>query len=109
MTLSRPATLFFIATRIRVKVQFKLYKEDDELSTVLAIKKVTPHKNVRLFSNFSWLFKMLPLMFELLNHLHKKSVQLGKGIKKATRAHRPLSKDLNLSKKKVIFGGANCQ
>jgi hypothetical protein len=48
---------------------------------------------------------MLPSLFELLNHLHKRPVQLGKGIKKATRAHRPLSKDLNLSKKKGVFWG----
>jgi hypothetical protein len=39
---------------------------------------------------------MLPLLFELVNHLHKRPVQLGKGIKKATRAHRPLSKDLDI-------------
>ncbi len=48
---------------------------------------------------------MLPLLFELLNHLHKRPVQLGKGIKKATKTHRPLSKDLNLSKKKFFFFG----
>jgi hypothetical protein len=59
--------------------------------TVSAIKKATPQKNVRFFSNFSWWFKMLPLLFELLNQLHKRPVQLGKGIKKATRADRPLS------------------
>jgi hypothetical protein len=52
---------------------------------------------------------MLPLLFELLNQLHKRPVQLGKGIKTATRAHRPLSKDLNLSKKTVVFLGVNCQ
>jgi hypothetical protein len=46
---------------------------------------------------------MLPSLFELLNQLHKRPVQLGKGIKKATRAHRPLSKDLNLSKKTGFF------
>jgi hypothetical protein len=52
---------------------------------------------------------MLPLLFELLNHLHKRPIQLGKGNKKATRSHRPLSKDLNSSKnhrrsvKKVSF------
>jgi hypothetical protein len=51
---------------------------------------------------------MLPLLFELLNYLHKRPVQLGKGNKKATRTHRPFSKDLNLSKKKRFFGGANC-
>ncbi len=48
---------------------------------------------------------MLPLLFELLNHLHKWPVQLGKGIKKTSRAHRPLSKDLNLSKKTFFLGG----
>jgi hypothetical protein len=79
-----------------------------DLYTVSAIKEATPQKNVRFFSNFSWWFKMLPLLFELLNHFQKRSVQLGKGIKKATIAHRPLSKDLNLSKKKG-FLGANCQ
>ncbi len=47
---------------------------------------------------------MLPLLFELLNHLHKRPVQLGNGNKKATRAHRPLSKDLNLSKKNCFLG-----
>jgi hypothetical protein len=52
---------------------------------------------------------MLPLLFELLNHLHKRPVQQGKGIKKATSVHRPLSEDLNLSKERVFFGGANCQ
>jgi hypothetical protein len=54
---------------------------------------------------------MLPSLFELLNQLHKRPVQLGKGIKKATRAHRPLSKDLNLSKKTGFIGGGgvNCQ
>jgi hypothetical protein len=46
---------------------------------------------------------MLPSLFELLNQLHKRPVQLGKGIKKATRAHRPLSKDLNLCKKNRFF------
>jgi hypothetical protein len=45
---------------------------------------------------------MLLKLFELLNHLHKRPVQLGKGIKKATRAHRPLSKDL---KQKNGFSG----
>jgi hypothetical protein len=48
---------------------------------------------------------MLPSLFELLNQLHKRPVQLGKGIKKVTRAHRPLSKDLDLSKKNVFFWG----
>jgi hypothetical protein len=74
-------------------------------------KKSDTTKNVQFFCNLSWWFKMLPLRFELLNHLHKRPVQLGKGIKKATRAHRPLSKDLNLSKKTLFFfgGGANCQ
>jgi hypothetical protein len=53
---------------------------------------------------------MLPSLFELLNHLHKRSIQLGKVIQKATRTHRPLSKDLNLSKKTFLFlgRGANC-
>jgi hypothetical protein len=78
-------------------------KIEAETYTVLAIKKATPQKNVRFFSNFSWWFKMLPSLFELLNQLHKKPAQLGKGIKKATRAHRPLSKDLNLSKKNRFF------
>jgi hypothetical protein len=50
---------------------------------------------------------MLPLLFELLNHLNKRSIQLGKGNKKATRTHRPLSKNQNLSKKRV-FWGVNC-
>jgi hypothetical protein len=48
---------------------------------------------------------MLPVLFELLNHLHIRPFQLGKGINKATRTHRPLSKDLNLSKKRFFFGG----
>jgi hypothetical protein len=52
-------------------------------------------------------------MFELLNHLHKRPFQLGKGINKATRTHRLVSKDLNLSKKNVVVfflggGGAEC-
>ncbi len=33
---------------------------------------------------------MLPLMFELLNHLQKRAAQLGKGKKIAQRTHRPL-------------------
>jgi hypothetical protein len=45
---------------------------------VSAIKKATPQKNVRFFSDFSWWFKMLPLLFELLNHLHERPFQLGK-------------------------------
>jgi hypothetical protein len=72
-------------------------------------KKATPQNNVRFFSNFSWWFKMLPLLFELLNQPHKRPVQLGKRIKKATKPHTPLSKDLNLSTKKHGFfwgGGA---
>ncbi len=44
---------------------------------------------------------MLPWLFELFNHLHKRPFQLGK----ATRTHRPLSKDLNLSQKTVFFWG----
>jgi hypothetical protein len=48
---------------------------------------------------------MLPLLFELLNHLHKRPIQLGKDNKKATRTHRPLSKDLNLRKKNVFLLG----
>jgi hypothetical protein len=81
------------------------YRVPPNSSTVSAIKKATPQKNVRFFSNFSWWFKMLPSLFELLNQLHKRPVQLGKGIKKATRAHRPLSKDLNLSKKTFFLRG----
>jgi hypothetical protein len=69
----------------------------------IGYKKSDTTKNVRFFSNFSWWFKMLPSLFELLNQLHKRPVQLVKGIKKATRAHRPLSKDLNLSKKNGFF------
>ncbi len=75
------------------------------VSAIKKVKKATPQKNVRFFSNFSWWFKMLPLLFELLNHLHKRPVQLGKGIKKAIGAHRPLSKDLNLSKKGLFVWG----
>jgi hypothetical protein len=48
---------------------------------------------------------MLPLLFELLNHLHKSPVQLGKGNKKATKTHRPLSKDLNPKQKPFFFLG----
>ncbi len=48
---------------------------------------------------------MMPLLFKLLNHLHKRPFQLGKGINKVTRTHRPLSKDLNLSKKRVFLRG----
>jgi hypothetical protein len=66
-------------------------------------KKVTPQKNYQFFRNFSLWFKMLPLLFELLYHLHKRPVQLGKGIKIATRTHRPFSKDLNLSNQKNRF------
>jgi hypothetical protein len=43
-------------------------------------------------------------LFELLNHLHKRPVQLGKGNKKAIRTHRSLSEDLKLSKKGFFFG-----
>jgi hypothetical protein len=46
---------------------------------------------------------MMPLLFEIFNHLHKRPVQLGKGNKKATRTHRPLSKDINLSQKNIGF------
>ncbi len=49
---------------------------------------------------------MLLKLFELLNHLNKRPVQLGKGIKKATRAYRPLNK--GLKQKKCFFVGANC-
>jgi hypothetical protein len=54
---------------------------------------------------------MLHLLFELLNHLHERPFQLVKGINKAKRSYRPLSKDLNLSKKHVVFflGGGACQ
>jgi hypothetical protein len=72
-------------------------------STASAIKKATPQKNVRFFRDFSWWFKMLPSLFELLNHLHKRPFQLVKGIIRATRTHRPLSKDLNLLRQKNIF------
>jgi hypothetical protein len=66
---------------------------------------VTPQKHVRLFSDFSWWFKIMPLLLELKNHLYKRPFQLGKGINKAIRTHRPLSKDLNLSKKSFFFWG----
>ncbi len=75
---------------------------------VSAIKKATPQKNVLFFSDFSWCFKMLPLLFELLNHLHKRPFQLGKCINKATRTHRPLSKDLYFSKKPYCVFGTDC-
>ncbi len=47
----------------------------------------------------------MPLLFELKHHLYKRPFQLGKGINKAIRTHRPLSKDLNLSKKSFFFFG----
>jgi hypothetical protein len=46
---------------------------------------------------------MLLLCFELLDHLQKRPLQLGQGKNKATRTHRPRSKDLNLTKKTVLF------
>jgi hypothetical protein len=51
---------------------------------------------------------MLPLLFKQLSHLHKRPVKLGKGKNKATRTQSPHSKDLNLSKKKFCFLGADC-
>jgi hypothetical protein len=48
---------------------------------------------------------MLPLLFKLLNHIHKRPVQLLKGKNKATRTYRLLSKDLNLSKTSFVFLG----
>jgi hypothetical protein len=48
-------------------------------------KKSDTPKNVRFFSDFSWWFKMLPALFELLNHLYKKPFQLGKGNKKSNK------------------------
>jgi hypothetical protein len=41
--------------------------------TVSAIKKRHSEKKALYLSNFSWWFKILPLCFELLDHLHKKT------------------------------------
>jgi hypothetical protein len=40
---------------------------------------------------------MLPLLLKLLNQLHKKAVQLGKGKNYTVRTHKRLSKGLTLS------------
>jgi hypothetical protein len=75
--------------------------------TVSAIKKSDTTKNVRFFSNFSWWFNMLPLLFELLNHLHKRPIQLGKGNKKESNKNPQASQQRPKlkSKKNIFLGG----
>ncbi len=48
------------------------------------------NKSVWFFRDFWQWFTMLPLMFELLNHIQKRAAQQGKGKKKMDKEHTGL-------------------
>jgi hypothetical protein len=55
-------------------------------------KKVPWQKKCSVFQRFLAVVPVLPLMFELLNQLHKRAAYLGKAKNFANRTHRLLSK-----------------
>jgi hypothetical protein len=92
------------AVRLQALHSFRHFFQVNGLYSIDHKKKATPQKNVRFFSNFSWWFNMLPLLFELLNHVHKRPIQLGKGNKKESNKNPQASQQRpKLKSKKTIF------